>query len=187
MPTLTETLARLVDIPSVTGEEERIRDEIADRLGFLPHQEVRSSLVVGVPGAGKVILAGHLDTVPLQGHVGARIEDGRLYGLGATDMKGGLAVMIHLLEDLGVERLVGVFYAGEEGPLSGNDLAPALAALPALADCDAAVVMEPTDREMQLGCQGAVNATVWFEGEPAHSARPWLGVNAVTRAGPFWS
>jgi len=185
VPTFTETLAWLVDTPSVTGEERRIRDEIADRLGSLPHQRVRSSLVVGVPGAGKVILGGHLDTVPLQGHVGARIEDGRLYGLGATDMKGGLAVMIHLLEDLGVERLVGVFYAGEEGPLSGNDLGPALEAIPALAECDAAVVMEPTDREMQLGCQGAVNATVWFEGEPAHSARPWLGVNAVTRAGPF--
>lgn len=185
MPTITETLGWLVDIPSVTGDEERIRDEIANRLGAVSHQRVGRSLVVGEPGPAKVILAGHLDTVPLQGHTGARIEEGRLYGLGATDMKGGLAVMIHLLEDLGVDRLVAVFYAGEEGPLSGNDLGPTLDAIPALARCDAAVVMEPTDRELHLGCQGAVNATVWFEGEPAHSARPWLGLNAVTRAAPF--
>lgn len=185
MPTLAETLAWLVDIPSVTGDEERIRDAISTRLGGLPRQEVGRSLVVGEPGPGHVILAGHLDTVPLQGHVGARIEEGRLYGLGATDMKGGLAVMIHLLEDLGPERLVGVFYAGEEGPISGNDLAPVLDEVPSLSRCEAAVVMEPTDRELQLGCQGAINATVWFEGESAHSARPWLGVNAVTKAAPF--
>ena len=185
MPTLTETLVWLVDIPSVTGEEEPIRDAIASRLGSLPQHRLRRSLVVGEPGPGKVVLAGHLDTVPLQGDVGARLEEGRLYGLGATDMKGGLAVMIHLLEDLGIERLVGVFYAGEEGPLSGNDLGPLLDSVPGLAACEAAVVMEPTDRQMHLGCQGSVNATVWFEGAPAHSARPWLGVNAVTRAGEF--
>jgi succinyl-diaminopimelate desuccinylase len=186
VPTLTETLAWLVDIPSVTGDEERIRDAIAERLAALRQQRVRRSLVVGEPGPGKVILAGHLDTVPPQGHVGARVEGGRLHGLGATDMKGGLAVMIHLLEDLGNGRLVGIFYAGEEGPLSGNDLAHILDSLPALAESEAAVVMEPTDRELHLGCQGSVNATVWFQGEqPAHSARPWLGLNAITRAGRF--
>lgn len=185
MPTLTETLSWLVDVPSVTGNEETIRDEIRARLGSLPQRPIGRSLVVGEPGPGKIVLAGHLDTVPLQGQVGTMVEGGRLYGLGATDMKGGLAVMIHLLEDLGTERLVGVFYAGEEGPLSGNDLAQILDSMPELTECEAAVVLEPTDREMQLGCQGAINATVWFEGEPAHSARPWLGVNAITRAGPF--
>lgn len=185
MPALAETLIWLVDTPSETGEEGRIRDEIAAKLDGLPQHEIGRSLVVGEPGPGKVILAGHLDTVPLQGHVGARLDEGRVYGLGATDMKGGLAVMIHLLQDLSADRIVGVFYAGEEGPLSGNDLAPILEALPALSRCEAAVVLEPTDRELQLGCQGAVNATVWFEGEPAHSARPWLGVNAVTKASSF--
>jgi len=185
VPTLAETLAWLVDIPSVTGDEERIRDAIAGRLSSLPQRKVRRSLVVGEPGRGKVVLAGHLDTVPLQGNTGARLEEGRLHGLGATDMKGGLAVMIHLLEDLGTGRLVGIFYAGEEGPLSGNDLAPILDSVPGLAESEAAVVMEPTDRELQLGCQGSINAAVWFEGEPAHSARPWLGSNAITRAGRF--
>lgn len=185
MPTLAETLTWLVDIPSETGNETAIRNAIADRLSSHPTTLIEDSVVVGEPGPGKVVLAGHIDTVPLQGHVGARIESGRLHGLGATDMKAGLAVMIHLLEDLGSEELVGVFYAGEEGPLAGNQLGPILDQMPALSEADAGVVLEPTNREMQAGCQGAINATVWFEGEAAHSARPWLGVNAVSRAGPF--
>jgi succinyl-diaminopimelate desuccinylase len=93
--------------------------------------------------------------------------------------------MVHLLEDLGTARLVGVFYAGEEGPLSGNDLGPILDAVPALEEVGAGIVMEPTNREIHAGCQGSINATVSFIGEAAHSARPWLGVNAVTRAGEF--
>ena len=100
-------------------------------------------------------------------------------------MKGGLAVMVHLLEDLGTDGVVGVFYAGEEGPLSGNDLGPVLAALPALLEAEAAIVMEPTNREVHAGCQGSINALIGFLGEPGHSARPWRSVNAVTRAGPF--
>lgn len=182
---LTETLAWLVDIPSETGNEEAIRDALTSRLEGLPQQVVNRSLVVGVPGPGTVALVGHTDTVPLQGHVGARVEDDRLHGLGATDMKGGLAVMVHLLEDSGIEGLVGVFYAGEEGSLSGNDLGPILDAVPALADIEAGIVMEPTNREVHAGCQGSVNARVSFVGEAAHSARPWLGVNAITRAGAF--
>lgn len=185
VPNLTETLAWLVDIPSQTGCERAIRDAISDRLQGLPQTKVLDSLVVGEPGEGKVLLVGHLDTVPLQGQSGARIEGERLHGLGATDMKGGLAVMLHLLEDLGTDRLVGVFYAGEEGPMSGNQLGPIFDLIPALEDADAGIVMEPTNREMHAGCQGSLNVTVSFEGEAAHSARPWLGVNAVTKAGPF--
>lgn len=183
--TLTDTLAWLVDIPSETGNEAPIRDALADRLAALPQTVVNKSLVVGEPGPGRVALFGHTDTVPLQGHVGARIEGDRLYGLGATDMKGGLAVMVHLLEDFGIDRLVGVFYAGEEGPLSGNDLAAILTASPGLAEIEAGIVMEPTNREVHAGCQGSINATVAFVGEPGHAARPWRGVNAITRAGEF--
>lgn len=185
VPTLTETLAWLVDIPSETGNESAIRDAIAERLRGHPLTEIADSLVVGEPAEGKVILAGHTDTVPLQGHVGAMVEGDRLFGLGATDMKGGLAVMVHLLEDLGTDRLVGIFYAGEEGPMSGNQLGPILDDLGELRSADAGIVLEPTNREMEAGCQGALNAMVIFEGEAAHSARPWLGVNAITRAGPF--
>jgi len=182
---LVETVSWLVDIPSVTGDEAGLRDAIADRLRDLPQQSVADSLVVGTPNEGQVLLAGHLDTVPLQGHVGARVEDERVHGLGATDMKGGLAVMIHLAEALGPERVACVFYAGEEGPLSGNQLAVVLDAAPWLRAAAAAVVLEPTDRALEAGCQGAINADAVFIGEPAHSARPWLGDNAVTKAGEF--
>ena len=185
MPALVDTLAWLVDIPSETGNEAAIADAISERLSPLPVTRVETSLIVGEPGPGKVVLAGHTDTVPLQGHVGAQIEGDRLFGLGATDMKGGLAVMIHLLEDLGTEDMIGVFYAGEEGPMSGNELGPMLDAFPGILRAEAAIVMEPTNREVHAGCQGSINATVSFVGESAHAARPWLGVNAVTRAGSF--
>lgn len=182
---MTETLAWLVDIPSETGNETAIRDAIAVRLADHPQAVVKDSLVVGAPAPGKVVIAGHTDTVPLQGHIGARVEGDRLYGLGATDMKAGLAVMVHLVEALGTDRAVMVFYAGEEGPLSGNQLGPVLDALPALEQSEAGIVMEPTNLEMHAGCQGGVNATVWFEGVAGHSARPWLGENAISKAGDF--
>ena len=185
MTDVVETLCWLVDIPSVTGEETRLRDAIATRLESMPCQAVADSLVVGEPGEDAVLLVGHLDTVPLQGHVGATVKGGRVHGLGATDMKSGLAVMIHLIESLGPDRIVCVFYAGEEGPLSGNQLGTILEAAPWLRTASAAVVMEPTDRGLEAGCQGVVNAEVTFEGEAAHSARPWLGDNAITKAGEF--
>lgn len=185
MTDLVQTLTWLVDIPSVTGDERAIRDAVAGRLSALPQIQVADSLVVGQPRAEANLLVGHLDTVPIQGGVGASVEDDRVHGLGSTDMKGGIAVMIHLLEALGPDRVAGVFYAGEEGPLSGNQLGAVLDAAPWLVDAAAAVVMEPTDRALEAGCQGAINADVTFLGEPAHSARPWLGDNAITKAGEF--
>ena len=185
VPTLTETLAWLVDIPSETGNEQTIRDILAERLSGHPLTVVQDSLVVGEPAEAKVILAGHTDTVPLQGHVGARVEGDRLYGLGATDMKGGLAVMVHVVEALGTGSLVAVFYAGEEGPLSGNQLGPVLDSMPRLEEAFAGIVMEPTNLEMHAGCQGSINARVWFEGVAGHAARPWSGENAVSKAGLF--
>ncbi len=185
MGSLVDTLSWLVDIPSQTGNEQAIQKALAERLSQFDLVAVEDSLVVGSPGPGKVALVGHTDTVPLQGHVGTRVEGDLLHGLGSTDMKGGLAVMVHLLEDLGTDRAVGVFYAGEEGPLSGNQLGAILDAVPGLLEVDAGIVMEPTDREIHYGCQGSVNARVTFDGEAAHSARPWVGVNAITRAGGF--
>ncbi len=182
---LVETLCWLIDIPSVTGEERRLRDEIGERLSHLPQRRIEDSLVVGVSEPDSVLLVGHLDTVPLQGDLGARILGDRVFGLGATDMKGGLAVMIHLLEELGTEGLTGVFYAGEEGPLATNQLGAIFEEIDSVGRARAGVVMEPTDLALEAGCQGAINADVVFEGEPAHSARPWLGDNAVTKAGEF--
>ena len=187
MTSLAQTASWLIDILSVTGSERELRDAIADRLSEMPQVAVDDSLVVGTEKEGAVLLVGHLDTVPLQGQVGARLEDGRLHGLGATDMKGGLAVMIHLVEDLGPEKVASVFYAGEEGPLSGNQLEPLFKTVSWLDRASAGIVMEPTDRELQAGCQGAINARVAFEGVSAHSARPWLGENAITKAGKFLS
>jgi succinyl-diaminopimelate desuccinylase len=185
MDSLVDTLAWLVGIPSPTGEEEAICSAISDRLSAHPSRAIKQSLVIGNPAPGKILLAGHIDTVPLQGESGARIGGDRLYGLGATDMKGGVAVMIHLIEALGTEGLVGVFYAGEEGPIAGNQLGPMLDTVQGLAGARAGIVLEPSNRELQAGCNGVINATVSFIGDPAHSARPWLGVNAVTKAGPF--
>lgn len=186
---MVDTLAWLVDIPSETGKEERICGEIAARLApTLGDGLLRSgdSLIAGRRrGKPLVLLVGHLDTVPAQGQPPARVEAGRLYGLGASDMKAGLAVMIHLLEELESERhdVIGVFYSGEEGPSSGNALEPLLSDHDWLSAAEFAVVLEPCDREIQIGCNGVLNAVVTFRGHAAHSARPWLGENAITKGG----
>lgn len=188
--TLAETLAWLVDIPSETGHEGRITTAIAERL--LPTypigvERIGTNLVVGHRGGRPLIsLYGHTDTVPSQGQGPARVEDGRMHGLGTSDMKAGLAVMIHLLEDEAVRTspfdVVGVFYAGEEGPQEGNELEHVFAEAPWLDESELGIIMEPTNLNLELGCQGVMNALVSFHGTSAHSARPWLGENAVTRA-----
>ena len=188
--TLTETLIQLIDIGSVTGDEKELTDHLAARWAGRPVSRHGNNLVVGAAGDRPlVLLVGHLDTVPFQGQPPAHIADGRVNGVGASDMKSGLAVMAQLLDDPEVARgpydVVGVFYDREEGPAADNGLEPTLDAFPWLAEADFAVVMEPTDLELQLGCQGVLNATVTFSGRSAHSARPWLGENAVTKAGEW--
>lgn len=192
--TLLDTLTWLVDIPSVVGEEGPLCESLAARLGDTYLKEdirrTRNSLIVGSrTNRPLILLVGHIDTVPWQGQSPARVEGGRLFGLGASDMKSGVAVMVHLLEDPGVRGgpydVVGVFYDAEEGPDDQNGLEPVLQQFSWLAEADFSVVAEPTDLELQLGCQGVINATVRFEGRAAHSARPWLGENAVTKAGAW--
>ena len=196
MKTLEGTLTWLVDIPSVTGDEARICTAIATRLypsvGRDAVVRFSDSLIVGRrSGRPLLLLAGHLDTVPSQGQDPAHAGGGRIHGLGAADMKAGLAVMIHLLEDPGIQAgpydVIGIFYAGEEGPSSGNQLEEVLTRAPWMSQAEFAVVLEPSDGELQLGCNGVVNATVSFEGKSAHSARPWLGENAITKAGEWMS
>lgn len=189
---LADTLTWLVDTPSATGEEGPLCAALAERLSAVYREDemrrVGNSLVAGRrTGRPLVLLVGHLDTVPRQGQGPARTENGRLYGLGASDMKAGLAVMLHLLEEAaamdGPYDTAGVFYDAEEGPFAANGLEPTLRALPWLAEAQFAIVGEPTDLALQLGCTGVVNAAVRFTGRAAHSARPWLGENAVTKAG----
>jgi succinyl-diaminopimelate desuccinylase len=191
MSDLLETTTWLVDIPSETGSEAEICAAVAGRLPEgLALARVGESLVVGSPDERPmVVLAGHLDTVPRQGQGSAEVRDGRLWGLGSADMKGGLAVMIQLLEqpdlDAWAHNVVGVFYAAEEGPHENNQLRSVLDEVPWLGGADCAVVLEPSDGELQYGCNGVVNATVTFSGRASHSARPWWGENAITKSGEW--
>lgn len=112
-----------------------------------------------------------------------------MYGLGTSDMKAGIAVMIHLLEDPAVRNgaydVVGVFYDKEEGPAAENGLEEVLDRVDWLAGAQLSIVLEPTDLQIELGCNGSISADVIFRGRSAHSARPWLGENAVTKAGDW--
>ncbi len=192
--TLVDTTTWLVDIPSVTGDEERIATAVIDRLSTTFSDEdiirIGNSVVIGRrTGRPLVLLVGHLDTVPSQGAGPARVVGDRMVGLGSTDMKGGVAVMIHLLESADVASgpfdVIGVFYEAEEGPSANNGLEPILIELAWLVEAELAVVLEPSDGEIQLGCNGVVNATVEFHGKSSHSARPWWGENAVSKAGEW--
>lgn len=189
--TLDRTLAWLVDIPSETGHEGRIATAIAERLlptyGHPGVERIANSLVVGHRGGRPLIsLFGHTDTVPSQGQGPAVVSNARLHGLGASDMKAGLAVMIHLLEDEAVRAsnfdVVGVFYAAEEGPHEANELQRVFDSAGWLDESELGIVLEPTDLSLELGCQGVINARATFFGKSAHSARPWLGENAITRS-----
>jgi succinyl-diaminopimelate desuccinylase len=188
---LTDTLVELINIPSVIGNEEEITTAIEFRLtATRPVERLGNALVVGEPtGKPLIVLYGHTDTVPEQGNGTASVVDGRIHGLGASDMKAGLAVMLHLLEAPAVVDgpydVVGVFYDKEEGPMADNGLEDVLDSVPWLADADFSIVLEPTDLNLELGCNGAMNADVVFTGHAAHSARPWLGENAVTKAGTW--
>jgi len=194
--TLADLLETLVNIPSETGHEAAIADWLATRLGGLPHGDVartgNSVVWRGPRGRNErplIVLAGHVDTVPANGNQVARRDGGRLYGLGASDMKAGDAVMLALLETLVPDRLgfdlAAVFYDAEEGPLESNGLRRVLAEFPWLREARLALLLEPTDLRVELGCIGSVNVEVRVPGRSAHSARPWLGVNAVERALPW--
>jgi succinyl-diaminopimelate desuccinylase len=137
-------------------------------------------------GKPLVLLAGHTDTVPAQGNLPGRVEDGAVVGLGASDMKGGLAVMIELARWAAAAELqydvAFLFFPREELGPAENPL-PGVFERTGLVDEAALVIcLEPTDNTLQLGCLGNLNARVVFEGVSAHSARPWLGKNAIALA-----
>ena len=188
---LSNTLVELINIPSVIGNEEEITTAIEFRMAAArPVLRLGNALIVGEPtGKPLVVLYGHTDTVPEQGNTTASVDADRVHGLGACDMKAGVAVMIHLLEDpevlSGPYDVVGVFYDKEEGPSAENGLEDVLNTVGWLADAEFSVVLEPTDLNLELGCNGAMNADIIFTGHAAHSARPWLGENAVTKAGAW--
>ena len=191
-PDLLELCAELVDIPSVSHHEERLADHVEARLREVPWLEVTrvANNVVARTGLGRphrLVLAGHTDTVPANGNAGARIEGDTLWGLGAADMKGGLAVALHLaatVEHPAVDMTY-VFYECEEVDSRFNGLRRLLAERPELLAGDAAILGEPTDAVVEAGCQGSLRVAVRLAGARAHTARPWMGRNAIHRLGPL--
>jgi len=185
---LADLLETLVNIPSVTGNEATIAEHVVSRLRMRGGGEIMRSgnaVVWRGPQADRplIVLAGHLDTVPPNGNATASRRDGKLFGLGATDMKAGVAVMLALLESLDPESLrfdlACVFYDAEEGPAEGNGLKRLMGEMPWLTKAALAILLEPTDNRIELGCNGVMNVEVTVRGKSAHSARPWTGVNAI--------
>ncbi|MGI8421318.1 MAG: succinyl-diaminopimelate desuccinylase [Gaiellaceae bacterium] len=193
MPASEADLARraleLVDIPSVSRDEAAVAAYVAHALPLAPSFSDGESFLFRTPQTGLplVVLAGHTDTVPEQENLPGRLEDGVLHGLGASDMKGGLAVMIELARwaetapelafDLGF-----LFFPREELPQEESPLPGVFDACPELLAAALVVLLEPTANAIQAGCTGNLNARLVFEGESAHSARPWLGRNAIDLA-----
>jgi succinyl-diaminopimelate desuccinylase len=191
---LAERTLALVDIPSVSGDEARIAEVVSasvPRAAFDTKFADGESFLYLTERANErplVVLAGHLDTIPAQDNVPGRLEDGWVVGLGASDMKGGLAVMLELAfwidtarPDRGIDLGL-LFFTREELPVAESPLPAVFSACPELREADLAIVLEPTDNTVQVGCLGNLNATLTFRGVSAHSARPWLGDNAIARA-----
>ena len=182
----------LVDIPSVSGSEDAIREHLlrlvppalsadysGDEVSFFTPAHRRA-----VPF---VVLVGHYDTVPAQGNLPGEIREDAVHGLGASDMKGGLAVAIELVRDLaaadpGPYDVGLVLFGREELPSEHNPLPALFRGSSAIHDAALAIVLEPTDGRIQAGCLGNLVARLVFHGRSGHSARPWLADNAIERA-----
>ena len=180
---LADRLARrtleLIDIASESGSEGPLAAHVA---GLLGARDLGDTCVLAGHGAS-VLLAGHLDTVPAQGNRPGRLDGDHVTGLGASDMKGALAVMIELaLAGAGVDCL---FFGREERPVAESALSPLLAR--ERLDYELVVMMEPTGAVVEAGCQGTLRLAVTLAGRRAHTARPWMGVNAVHRLGELLS
>jgi succinyl-diaminopimelate desuccinylase len=185
-----ELTARLVDIESVSGGEEPLADAIEAVLRELPHLDVHrdGNTVVARTDLGRprrVVLAGHIDTVPVAGNLPSRTEHDRLYGCGTSDMKSGVAVQLRLAAQVGEpnQDVTYVFYDCEEVDAQRNGLLRLSGNRPDLLAGDLAVLMEPTSGVVEGGCQGTLRAEIRATGKRAHSGRSWLGINAIHEAG----
>jgi succinyl-diaminopimelate desuccinylase len=198
MSDLANRALELINISSVIGHEAALCDFVEDwalrTFGIGQIQRISNSLVLGTLSTTKpnLALVGHLDTVPPAAKPNPpRIEGDRLFGLGSSDMKGALAVMMALAEDPQQGQwplnVLYIFYEREEGPFQESGLIEVLKQRPDVSKVQLAICMEPTDGAAQFGCVGSLHATATFEGKAAHSARPWQGHNAVHAAGPFLS
>lgn len=186
-----ELTAALVDVSSVSGSEGPLADLIEQALRGLPHLMVRRAgdTVVARTSEGyqsRVVLAGHIDTVPVADNLPSHVDSGLLYGCGSSDMKAGVAVQLKLAAEPGaaVHDLTFVFYDKEEVEASRSGLGRLVRQHRDWLDGDLAVLLEPTNGQVEAGCQGTVRAEVRTTGRRSHSARSWLGVNAIHAAAP---
>jgi succinyl-diaminopimelate desuccinylase len=190
---LAERLAartlELIDVPSESRHEGALAAHVLGVLrdGGVPVRDAGDTcLVAGALADGRsaprVVLAGHLDTVPAQENRPGRIDGDAVFGLGASDMKGALAVIVELaLSGAAGGELGFVLFGREELPWRESALTPLLARERALRDAPLAVVMEPTAGALHAGCVGNINARLVAHGRSGHSARPWLADNAIHR------
>ncbi|WP_183297017.1 succinyl-diaminopimelate desuccinylase [Cellulomonas cellasea] len=188
------TLTRaLCDIPSVSGDETPLADAIESTLGAFEHLEVLrdGDAVVArtrLGRASRVVVAGHIDTVPIADNLPARLvgegAHAELWGRGTVDMKGGVAVQLALAAALTepTRDVTWVFYDHEEVEASLNGLGRIAREHPEWLEADFAVLCEPTAGGLEGGCNGTMRAEVTLTGVAAHSARAWAGVNAIHAA-----
>jgi succinyl-diaminopimelate desuccinylase len=190
MTDLLALTAELVDIPSVSLHERAIGDHLDAALRAVPWLQVEriGDNVIArtdLGRDGRLVLAGHTDTVPANENDRAHVDGDTLWGLGASDMKSGLAVMLELART--VDRpsvdVTYVFYVGEEVAAEHNGLGHLFRDRPDLVAGDVAILGEPTAGAVEAGCQGTLRARVTLTGARAHTARPWTGRNAIHRLG----
>ncbi|MGH3744241.1 MAG: succinyl-diaminopimelate desuccinylase [Mycobacteriales bacterium] len=182
----------LVDVPSVSGDEQRLADLVAAALAETGLTiERHGNNVVARTHLGRdrrVLLAGHLDTVPIADNVPSRTDGGRIHGCGTSDMKSGLAVLLHLAATVPAPTsdVTVIAYDCEEVEADRNGLAALARDHRDWLDADLALLMEPTNAAVEAGCQGTLRVRLTADGHRAHSARSWLGDNAIHRlAGPL--
>ncbi len=183
--------AQVIDVPSESGDEAALADAVQAALADAAHLQVEriGNTVVARTDAGRaerVVIGGHLDTVPAAGNLPHRIDGDRLYGLGACDMKGSIAIALRLAAALAepVRDVTYVFYECEEVEAARNGLARLARERPQVLAADLAILMEPSNGGIEAGCQGTLRVDVRLTGRRAHSARPWMGDNAIHAAGP---
>ena len=176
----------LVNIESVSGNEQEIADAVETALRELGHLEVQrfGHTIVARTHQGhaeRVVIAGHIDTVPLNANLPARRDEQTLHGLGTCDMKAGVAIALRLAATLPVTNrdVTYLFYECEEVEAERNGLQLLSQSHPDLLQADFAILMEPSDGVVEAGCQGTLRVDVRTKGVRAHSARAWTGVNAI--------
>lgn len=186
---------QLCEIPSVSGAEAALADLVEARLrkraGRLRVERIGQNVVARTElgRAQRIVLGGHLDTVPANGNEKPRRDGEVLHGLGTTDMKGGLAVLLALADTLAATDprfdVTLVLYEGEEVADEHNGLRRLFAERPELVQGDLAILLEPTGGWVEAGCQGTIHVRATFDGVRSHSARPWMGKNAIHLAAPL--